>query len=170
MSFCERRHILLAPLSALALTACGFTPVYGPGGTGTRLQDRVRVTAPEDRDTFLLVRRLEERLGRAPDPDYSLALNLQTRAEGFGIDADGNTDRVNLIGIAGYVLTDAAGTEVTSGTVNGFTGYSATGITTAALAAERDARTRLMVMLADQIVTRLFAAPLPASLPAPRPA
>ena len=37
---------------------------------------------------------------------------------------------------------------------------SATGSTVATLAAERDAQKRLMVMLADQLVTRLYAADL----------
>jgi LPS-assembly lipoprotein len=45
---------------------------------------------------------------------------------------------------------------VTSGSVDNFTGYSATGTTVATLAAERDAQERLMTILADQIVTRLL--------------
>lgn len=158
MSSSNRRLVLLAPL---ALMACGFTPVYGPGGTGTKLQNQVLVAAPEDRDTFLLVRHIEERLGRTATPTYTLSLTLQTREEGLGIDSDGNTDRLNLIGIAGYALSDTGGTVLASGTVNSFSGYSATGTTTVTLAAERDARERLMVILADQITSRLLAAPLP---------
>lgn len=159
MSSFNRRQMLLAPL---ALAACGFTPVYGPGGTGTRLQNQVRVAAPENRNSFLLVRRIEERLGRGEAPAYALNLTLQIREEGLGIDPDGNIDRLNVIGIAGYALSDQTGAVVASGTVNSFTGYSATGTTTVTLAAERDARERLMMILADQIVARLLAAPLPA--------
>lgn len=158
MSSCNRRHILLAPV---ALTACGFTPVYGPGGTGTKLQNQVLVAAPENRSGFLLVRRIEERLGRASAPLYTLSLSLQTRQEGLGIDADGNTNRFNLIGVAGYALADQSGTDLASGTVNSFTGFSATGNTAVTLAAERDAHERLMTILADQITARLLAAPLP---------
>ena len=161
MSSCNRRHILLAAL-ALPLTACGFTPVYGPGGTGTALQNQVLVAAPNNRDSFLMVRRLEERLGRPGTATYTLSLNLQVREEGLVIDEDGNTDRFNVIGAAGYVLTDQAGTSLASGTVNSFTGYSTTGNTVVTLAAQRDARARLMVILADQITARLLAAPLPA--------
>jgi LPS-assembly lipoprotein len=108
------------------------------------------------------VRRLEERLGRPGDAAYTLSLSLQTREEGLGIDPDGNTDRFNVIGVAGYVLSDRAGTQLASGTVNSFTGFSATGNTAVTLAAQRDARERLMVILADQITARLLAAPLPA--------
>ena len=157
MSSLDRRSLMLAPL---ALAACGFTPIYGPGGTGTALQNNVLVAAPENRNSFLLVRRIEERLGRASAPAYTLSLNLETREEGLGIDPDGNIDRFNLIGIAGYALADQSGAVVTSGTVNSFTGFSATGTTTVTLAAERDARERLMVILGDQIVARLLSAPL----------
>jgi len=66
------------------------------------------------------------------------------------------------VGVAGYALSDTTGTVLTSGTVNSFTGYSATGNTTVSLASERDARERLMIILGDQITARLLAAPLPA--------
>ncbi|THH36623.1 hypothetical protein E4Z66_06640 [Aliishimia ponticola] len=159
MSWLNRRLFLIAPL---ALAACGFTPVYGPGGTGTKLRDNVLVAAPKDRNGYLLVRQIEERLGRPSSPAYNLSLTLQTETQGLGIDEDGNIDRYNLIGAAGYVLSDAAtGREVSSGTVNSFTGYSATGSTVETLASERDAYERLMVILGDQIVTRLLSAQLP---------
>ncbi len=159
MSSCSRRHMLLAPL---ALAACGFEPVYGPGGAGTQLQNRVLVTSPETRDTFLMVQRIEERLGRPTAPAYTLSLSLQLRAEGLGIDAAGNTTRFNWIGVAGYVLSDRTdGTQLASGSVNSFTGFSATGNTAVTQAAQRDARERLMVILADQITARLLTTPLP---------
>lgn len=156
------RRAALALLAG-ALAGCGFQPVHGPGGTGSVLQNRVRVADPQDRASFLLVRRIEERLGRATDPAYTLSLNLQTRVEGLGIDPAGTTNRYNLIGAAGYILSDATtGQAVTSGTVNSFTGYFAAGSTVETLASERDARERLMVILGDQIVARLLSAPISA--------
>ena len=60
-----------------------------------------------------------------------------------------------------FTLTETAtGVIVTSGKVNNFVGYSATGTTVATLAAEEDAQERLMNILADQIVRRLYAADL----------
>ena len=32
---------------ALLAAGCGFTPVYGPGGAGTRLHGQVRVADPQ---------------------------------------------------------------------------------------------------------------------------
>ena len=46
---------------------------------------------------------------------------------------------------------------VASGDVENFVGYSATGSTVEALAAENDAKERLMSILADQISSRILA-------------
>ena len=155
----SRRTALLTPLAALG--ACGFQPVYGPGGTGRALQGRVLVQEPADRNGFLLVRELEERLGRAGSPAYDLGLTIATEEEGLATDPEGNTRRFNLLGSVEYALTDVAtGAVVTSGKVDNFVGYSATGTTVATLAAEEDAQERLMTILADQIVRRLYAADL----------
>lgn len=154
----NRRLMFLAPL---ALVACGFQPVYGPGGTGTALQNRVLVDEPNDRYGYFLTREIEERLGRASIPAYGLALTITTEEEGLATDLEGNTRRFDLIGRVDYALRDlATGQIVTSGKVENFTGYSATGTTVATLAGEQDAQVRLMNILADQIVTRLFAADL----------
>ncbi|HAC50833.1 hypothetical protein A3753_11065 [Sulfitobacter sp. HI0082] len=156
----RRRFLLALPL--LALAACGFEPVYGPGGAGTALQNRVLVDAPEDRFGYFLVREVESRLGRAATPRWGLALTTTTTEDGLAIDSEGNTRRYNLLGTTSYALRDLdSGQIVTSGKVESFTGYSATGTTVATRAAELDAQERLMVILADLVVSRLYAANLP---------
>lgn len=145
----------------LFLAACGFQPVYGPGSTASALQNRVLVDEQKTRDGFLLVRQLEERIGPATDAAYALGLTIDVTQEGLAIDADGNILRYNVIGAAEYALRDnATGQILTSGKVDSFTGYSATGTFVATLAAEDDARERLMTMLADRIVIRLQTADL----------
>ncbi|WP_415401225.1 LPS assembly lipoprotein LptE [Tateyamaria sp. SN3-11] len=154
-------HWFKSALLCLALAACGFTPVYGPGGAGTQLQNRVQVDRPIDRDGFLLVQRLEERLGRAGDPAYTLAVDLNVGREARAIDSDGDIRRFHMIGDATYTLTEmATGAVVRSDTVDNFVGYSATGTTVATLAAQRDAQERLMTILADEIVLQLQASAL----------
>lgn len=158
MSSLNRRALLCLPL---ALAACGFQPVYRTGGTGNALQKTVSVSEPDDVNSYLVSRRLEERLGRASMPTYRLTLDVDTEREALAVNTDSNTNRFNLIGEANYVLVETAtGRIVTSGTVNNFTGSSASGTTVATLAAERDARERLMTLLADQIVTRLLSSDL----------
>lgn len=155
-----RRALMALPL---ALAACGFTPVYGPGGTGSKLQDQVLVDEPGTVEGYLLTRHIETRLGRGGSPRYALALAIATQEDGLAINALGDIERYNLLGAVDYVLRDtASGAVITSGRVDNFTGYSATGSTVATLAAERDARKRLMTILGDQIIARLFATDLPA--------
>ena len=145
-----------ALLLILVLGACGFTPVYGPDGSGTELQNRVLVDKPDDRTGFLLVQRLEERLGRTSDPVYRLAVDLALGEEARAIDPDGEIRRFHLVGSAAYTLiATGTGEVVQAETVDNFVGYSATGTTVATLAARRDAQERLMIILADQIVLRL---------------
>ncbi|MEW9919931.1 LPS assembly lipoprotein LptE [Marimonas sp. MJW-29] len=158
MSLPNRRLVLLAPL---ALAACGFSPVYGPGGNGQILQNRVLVDPPGSQDSYLLVRELEERLGRSSDPDFALSMILEISEARLAIDREGDTGRFNRIGKVQYSLRDLdTGRVVTSGVVENFVGYSATGTTVETLAGELDAQQRLMVVIADQIVTRLYAATL----------
>lgn len=158
MSSFNRRMFLLTPL---ALAACGFTPVYGTGGNGGALQNSVQVLEPDDENSYLLTRRLEERLGRATVPTYRLTVDVQSEREALAVNSQSNINRFNLVGIADYALVDqSTGRVVTSGQVNNFTGSSATGTTVATLAAERDAQRRLMTLLADQIIVRLLSVDL----------
>jgi len=162
MSLLDRRT-LLTLLAPLALAACGFTPVYAPGGTGDALYGQVTVQSPEDIpstsevDSYLLVKHLEQRLGRASAGAYQLDLTLYSRDEGQAITADSQITRYSILGRASYTLTRASdGKVVASGGEEAFTGYSATGSTVETLASERDAHQRLMVILADQINTRIL--------------
>lgn len=153
-----RRFALFAPL---ALAACGFAPVYGPGGNGGKLQNRVLVDPPSGQDSYLLARELEERLGRGTDPAYALSLGIATAEARVAIDREGDTGRFNLVGIVDYSLRDlTTGHVATSGRVENFVGYSATGTIVETLAGEQDAQVRLMTSIADLIVARLYAADL----------
>jgi LPS-assembly lipoprotein len=146
-----------ALITVLLTAACGFTPVYGPGGTATALQNAILVDAPQDRNAYWLTQRIEQRLGRAAAPRFGLSVKTVTVEQGIAVDPQGDIARYNILGRAEYTLTDiATGDVVTSGIEDNFTGYSATGTSVATLAAERDARERLMITLADQIVNRLI--------------
>ena len=73
------------------------------------------------------------------------------------ITAEGAITFYSFVGQIDYKLHDIGrDTVVTTGSVDNFTGYSATGDTVETLAAQRDARERLMVILADQVVRDLY--------------
>ena len=154
MSLFDRRTLLILPF---ALAACGFTPVYAPGGTAAALRGQVTVQDPADRESFLLVQELETRLGRGSGK-YGLAFDLVLVERGLGLTPTGDTSRFNLVARVNYRLFDFATERVIfSNSTSNFTGYSATGDTVETLAAQRDARERLMAILADQITAELFA-------------
>ena len=152
-----RRNILAAGLVAL-LASCGFTPVYGPNGDAQDLRGSILVDAPDNRNEFTFVSRLEERLGRAQSAPYTLSYVLTTREDGVGITPAQETTRFNLFGTARYRV-NLRGTDqvLTQGTVENFTGYSATSLIVSTQTVTRDAHERLMVILADQVTARLIA-------------
>ncbi|MFX0545012.1 LPS assembly lipoprotein LptE [Roseovarius sp. S1116L3] len=158
-----RRTFVLGLLGVLP--ACGFAPVYGPGGAATALQGEVLPDTPVTREDYLLVRELETRLGRANPGRYGLSYSITVTSAAVAISSEDVTTRYNLLGAATYALRDLETQAViTSGKTSNFTGYSASGTTVATQAAERDARERLMTILADQIVARLVVS-VPASNP-----
>jgi LPS-assembly lipoprotein len=155
MSSFNRRTLILMPL---ALAACGFTPAYGPKGPASGLIDQIRIGDPTDKNSFDLVERLEERLGRTSAGRYDLSYTITTDTSGVGIATDNSTTRYQLYGTVEWSLTErATATRVTGGKATGFTSYSATASTVAALSGEENAALRLMHILADEIVTQLVA-------------
>ena len=113
---------------------------------------------PGTADDYAFLRHLTERLGPEQAVRYELGYRLQIATVGQAITPDEVTTRYSLNGTAAYTLTDAAtGAVVAQGEVSNFSSYSAEGTVIATNAAEQDARGRLAVMLADQVVTRLLA-------------
>ncbi len=159
MSSFDRRTLLLMPL---ALAACGFEPVYAPGGSGAVLNGQVVVSAPDDVDSFLLVQNLERQLGRSASSGkaYQLDVSVSTSTRAVSITTSNETTRYTVNGTASYSLkSNETGAVMASGSVSDFAAYSAAGSTVSTLADERDATQRLMSILADQIVTRLYTTP-----------
>lgn len=158
----SRRGLLTLPLM---LAACGFAPVYGPDGTGTRLQGKVRTADPKTPDDFAFAGRIAERLGPDSAGAYRLDWQLRIAVVSQAITTDEITTRYSLNGTASFQLTQIdTGRQVTRGQVSSFTSYSTTGTTIATMSAEQDAHLRLARLLADQVVTRLLAID-PAQLP-----
>lgn len=154
----KRRQGFLAIAALLAATACNFTPVYAPNASGSKLNGQVRVAEPSTQETYLVTRRLETRLGAGPESaPMALSFSVSHSVAGLGATATGGTTRYHRVGTLSYQLKHAdTGTKIASGSVKNFTGYSATGNTAATLAAERDSIERLMTILADELIERLY--------------
>lgn len=155
----DRRLFLL---SGLAVAGCGFQPVYAPNADGIAVRGKVSIAAPEDEEGFALVERLEERLGDAADDAlYRLSADIFLDEDPVGFLPDGSISRYTVRGRVEWTLIDANDTSVLSGAEESFASYSATSTTVATIVARRDARRRLMVILADRIVADLLSAPAP---------
>lgn len=155
MSSYNRRLFLL---SAVALGGCGFSPSYGPSGGARGLLNQVVIDAPDNKYTYVLVRELEDRLGRTQSGKYALGLSLSTERKGMALTIDGQTNRYDILAEVTYALRDTAtGKVITTGKVDNFAGYSTTGSTVATIASEANAEERLMTILADSIHTDLLA-------------
>ncbi|WP_277019961.1 LPS assembly lipoprotein LptE [Paracoccus hibiscisoli] len=154
----DRRAVLLGLLAVSGLAACGLSPVYGPGGGGGKLFGKVRPRDPDTPLDFVFNRRLAERLGPEDAAVYDLDYQINAGVVAKAITPDEVTTRYSLNGTADFALTGPDGAVITRGRVSSFTSYSTTGTTISTLAAEGDARERLALMLADQVVTRLLAA------------
>ncbi|KPU83396.1 hypothetical protein JI58_08930 [Marinosulfonomonas sp. PRT-SC04] len=151
----KRRTLIL---SLLALGACGFQPAYGPNGPAANLQGSIEVAAPDTRNGFNFVRHLEDRLGQPHAPKYALSYTLQLSEDSLGITQTQSISRYNVLGAVDYALREIdTGLVVHSGKASTFTSYSATGTTVSTSTAKRAAYARLMIILADQITTRLLA-------------
>ncbi|AZY92405.1 MULTISPECIES: LPS assembly lipoprotein LptE [Paracoccus] len=154
----DRRAVLLGLLAVSGLAACGLSPVYGPGGGGGKLFGKVRPRDPDTPLDFVFNRRLAERLGPEDAAIYDLHYRISAGVVAQAITPDEVTTRYSLNGTADFALTGPGGAVITQGRVSSFTSYSTTGTTISTLAAEGDARERLALMLADQVVIRLLAA------------
>lgn len=151
----SRRSIFAA---VLAVAACGFSPVYGPGGAGSKLFGQLRADDPSTPDEYTFAGRIVERLGPDQGGRFALAYQLRIAVVPQAITPDEITTRYSLNGTADFALTElASGRVVTRGQVSTFTSYSTTGTTIATMSAEQDAHDRLATMLADQVITRLIA-------------
>ncbi len=158
----ERRGFLVL-LVGLPLAACGFRPAYGPGGPGQALRGQVRAADPSSALDFAFVGALEDRLGRPQAARFALAYDIAVEERGGARVRDVGDSRFQVFGQVSFALTDATdGAEISAGTVQNFTAYSATSTQLATRMAQQDAERRLMGILADQVVTRLLAV-LPAN-------
>mgnify|MGYP001602075682 CR=1 FL=1 len=158
MSSFSRRNFLALAAAGPVLAGCGFTPTYGTNTAASGLLNQVIVDEPNDNNTYLLVRELEDRLGRVSSGKYGLSIAVASEERSIGKTISGVTSRYDVIGEVTFALRDLASGEVlTSGKTRNYTGYSATGTSVATLAGQTDAYERLMVILSDQVMASLWA-------------
>lgn len=147
----------------LALSACGFKPLYG----GADSQDispvdhmaAIRISPLPDRIGQQMHNLLRDRLnpiGQPREPAYTLGLRLSESRQELGIRKDETATRANLNLAVQFTLTSVqTGTALYRGQVKSVSSYNILTSPFATGFSEADARTRALRELADSIRTRL---------------
>ena len=155
MSLFNRRKFLTLTATPLALSACGFTPLYSDGSAAEKMPGRIALGSFDGLEGFQMREQLESRLGTATAATHRLDVALAVASDGIAITQDGSITRYNLSGTAEFIITQLGGGVVFRDTVTAFTAYNATASAYATRIAEQDANRRMSVTIADKIVTRL---------------
>ncbi|MFG6665391.1 hypothetical protein ACGYKB_19265 [Sulfitobacter sp. 916] len=135
------------------LAGCGFTPVYGTGSEIGQTLGDIRVAAPNNREEYMFVRNLEERLMRNPQAQKTLKYNLSLSEVGLDIM---DVSRSQVLGKVSYQLfDDTDGKVVVSGTVESFTSFSTVDDFPSLM--RNSAQERLLNILADRVMSDLTA-------------
>jgi LPS-assembly lipoprotein len=159
--WCSERRGLVAGLAALiGLAACGFEPLYAPGGDAAAARGTILVDTIDGAAGFTLRERLVTRLGPAEAPTHRLDVDLSIESAGVAITEQDVTTRFSVTGRADWRLVPLGAAEpVLSGEARAITGFSAPASETASafasLSAERDAERRVAVVLAEDIARDL---------------
>lgn len=142
----------------LVLAACGFSPAYGPQGSGQEIRQNIAVRPAVSRVEFEFASRVEARLGRAGTPDYELNYYLSS----LGVGSDAASTRLVYKGMVTWTLTDIASqARVAGGQIRGTVARSTTASSVASFAAEGDVERRMATLLADKLILHLLASVSP---------
>jgi len=141
--------------SAILLSACGFTPIYGQtgeGAIGSQLS-QIAVSTPDDRLGYRLREQLEDAFGRnaALPAQWKLETSVEQSRLPLGRRIDDTATRYQLTVKAKWTLTPIAGGEPLTGERTTTTTYSSADQPYAAIAAQQDGEDRAAADLARLI-------------------
>lgn len=143
----------------LSLGACGLTPMYAGGSSGTVASGlrTVQVAPIPERAGWLVRNALVDRLGgEVGEPGYRLEVELNDDLTGFGIRGDSAVTRERRTLRARYRLIDlSSGLVVLDATAGSDAGIDVVSSEYATVAAEQTAQERLAQVVADQMVSRV---------------
>jgi LPS-assembly lipoprotein len=142
-----------AALALLALTGCGFTPLYATPGV-TPSMAAIQIHAPKGRTGFLLAEQLNDALAtdRSAPPRYRLDLVIHERRYGRGLSLDNVSRRYENHLLVTYTLVDLVGGKVVkAGSAPVEVTYASADQPYAGIAAQQDAEERAAADAAQRI-------------------
>jgi LPS-assembly lipoprotein len=144
---------------ALLLSACGFTPLYGPQSV-TKGLGAIEVVAPEGRAGYLLREKLEDALARDVNvlPSHRLVYTVREQRYARGVRVDNVANRYELNLTADWRLLDAkTGQVVRAGSAAAAVTYDSADQPYASIAAQQDSQERAAAEVARKIQLDLAA-------------
>lgn len=148
---------LALAVAASALSACGFSPLYGEA-SAVRGLSRVALQTPDTRTGHLLREALSDKLARdaSQAPLYRLNVAVEERRQPRGLRIDDTANRYELVLVGTYALTDAAtGTVVHQRAETVRVTYDAADQPYAGVVARQDGQERAAGELAERIALDL---------------
>jgi len=145
-----KKHAAIA--ACLLLAGCGFHPLYG--GRLEPQMASVYVEPIEERDGYELRTRLIDLLhtdGQQAGKRYFLKVILNESAQGIALQNDATITRYNNTLDAKYVLSDAQGTALFTGTQTELASYNVVNSPYATLTAAQDSSKRAAQQMAERI-------------------
>jgi LPS-assembly lipoprotein len=143
----------------LALSGCGFTPLYAQPGVAGGLQ-HVEVVAPRGRIGYLMRESLDDDLGHAKSdkPLYKLELALTEGRQAHGLSSNDVAQRYEFDLKVVYTLTDlTTGKQVHTGSVYSNISYDSASQPYAGIAAAEDVQDRLASDAAQKVEVQVAA-------------
>jgi LPS-assembly lipoprotein len=156
-----RTLLFSAALAAagLALSGCGFTPLYGAPGVIPKLA-AIEVIQPPQRSGYLISQHLEDAFARdhSAQAQYSMRLSLAEARYPRGIRTDNVATRYEYVLTADYTLASLPGGDIAKkGRVRVEVTYDSADQPYASIAAEQDAEDRAAAEAARRIQLELAA-------------
>jgi LPS-assembly lipoprotein len=156
-----RRLLVLIALTCapIAVSGCGFTPMYGTPGLSANLSS-IQVVAPDGRVAYLLREDLDDAFGRNKNatPKWRLDFTVVQTRDPKGLNLNNITERYQTDITVNYTLTNAAtGAVAHSGEVTSAVSYDDANDPYAGIAAREDTQRRAASDAARRIQTELAA-------------
>lgn len=159
--FAPRPGALAVVLLVAVLAGCGFQPLYGTAANGSVAADleQVKIELISNRLGQQLHNALRDRMNRDGQPArplYRLKIGVSESTRRLAIRKDDTTARANLLVSAIFQLVDAeTGAPLMKGDARATSSYNVLDSDFGTLSAERDAQTRAVRVLADEITVRV---------------
>lgn len=155
-----RRSLLIA-LLAVAVTACGFRPLYAPlqNDDGTSALDQVWISTIEGTSGVILRNYLLDGFyqnGYPQDARYILNVSVQEFVRDVDVQKNDTTTRVQLVVRAIYDLRDRVSNQsIADGEFRAVSGYNVLLSQYTTVVSQADARDRALRDVADKLQTRV---------------